>query len=182
MFKHRLINHFRVEPAGLRMSGRGDPILYDLLKFHRGHARVRGHDEFEERVVAAGERGFVVSLENRSERFPCFPFGMPTGKRLHAVEREIKLHWQRLFAPERAVIVKRGDALRHRHEVRRAGCGNLRDKRDDRPLGFAVVPRWQRIAGTGAEGECQCRQRGHGDASDKFHDERSFCLDEGILW
>ena len=41
----------------------GDPVLDDLLELHRGHAGVGGHDEFEERVVAAGERGFQITLE-----------------------------------------------------------------------------------------------------------------------
>ena len=110
-FEHRLINHFGVELAGLRMFRGGDPILDDLLKLHRGHARVRGHDEFEERVVTAGERGFQIALEQRSEGFFGLPFGMLRRERLHAVEREVELNGHRLLAPERAVVVKRGDAF-----------------------------------------------------------------------
>ena len=52
-FEHRLISHFSEELAGLWMFRGGDPILDDLLKFYRGHARMCGHDEFEDRVVAA---------------------------------------------------------------------------------------------------------------------------------
>ena len=33
----------------------GDPVLDDLLELLRGHARVRGHDQFQHRMVAAGE-------------------------------------------------------------------------------------------------------------------------------
>ena len=119
-FEHRLIDHFGEELAGLRMFRGGDPVLDDLLEFHRGHARVRGHEEFQERVVAAGERGFQIALEQRGERFLGLPLGMLRRERLHAVEREIQLNGHRLLAPERAVVVERGDALGHGHEISRA--------------------------------------------------------------
>ena len=123
----------------------GDPILDDLLELHRGHARVRGHEEFQDRVVTAGERGIQVALEQRGERFFRLPFGMLRRERLHAVEREVKLNGHRLLAPERAVVVEGGDAFRHRHEIRRAGFRDLLDKSDDGLLGRAVVPRGKRV-------------------------------------
>ena len=156
-FEHRLIDHFGEELAGLRMFRGGDPILDDLLKLHRGHARVRGHDEFEERVVAAGERGFQIALEQRGERFLGLPLGMLRRERLHAVEREVELHGHRLLAPERAVVVERGDAFGDRHEVRRAGPRHLLDEVDDGLLGLAVVPRGQRVGG--CERRCSESQR-----------------------
>ena len=139
-FEHRLINHFGVELAGLRMFRDGDPILDDLFKLHRGHAHVRGHDEFDERVVTAGKRGFQIALEQRGERFLGFPFGMLRRERLHAVEREVELNGNRLLTPERAVVVERGDAFRDWHEVRGAGLGDLFDEGHDGLLGWPVVP------------------------------------------
>ena len=56
--EHRLINHFGVELARLGMSRGGDPVLDDLFKILGGHARVRGHEEFENRLITAGERAF----------------------------------------------------------------------------------------------------------------------------
>ena len=129
----------------------GDPVLDDLLELLRGHAGVRGHDEFHERVVAAGERGFHIALEQRGERFLGLPLGMLRRERLHAVEREVELHRHRLLAPERAVVVERGDALGDRHEVRRAFLRHLLDEVDDGLLGLAVVPRWERV-GSASEG------------------------------
>ncbi len=146
-FEHRLIDHFGEELAGLRMFRGRDPVLDDLLELHRGHARVRGHDEFQQRVVAAGERGLQIALEQRGERFLVLPFGMLRRERLHAVEREVKLNGHRLLAPERAVVVERGDAFRHRHEVRRALLRDLRDELDDGLLRLAVVPRRKRVGG-----------------------------------
>ena len=84
---------------------------------HGGHARVRGRDEFHERVLAAGERGFQVALEQRGERLLVLPLGMLRRERLHAVEREVELDRHRLLAPERAVVVEDGDALGGRHEI-----------------------------------------------------------------
>ena len=69
-----------------------DPVLDDLLEFLRGHARVRGHDEFQERMFAAGERGFQIALEQRGERFLVLPFGVLRREHLHAVEREVQLN------------------------------------------------------------------------------------------
>ena len=50
---------------------------------------------------------------------------------LHSVEREIQLDRHRLLAPKRAVVVEGGDAFGDRHEVRRAGFGDVLDKGDD---------------------------------------------------
>jgi hypothetical protein len=49
------------------------------------------------------------------------------------------------LAPQRAVIVEHGDALRGRNEIRRAFLGNLFDKGNDGMLWRGVVPRWERI-------------------------------------
>ena len=95
----------------------GDPVLDDLLEFRRRHARVRGHDDFEDRVFAAGERAFHIALEQRGEWFLGFPLGMLRRECLHAVEREEQLEIHRLLAPERAVVVERGDALLRRNEI-----------------------------------------------------------------
>ena len=90
----------------------GDPVLDDLLEFGRRHARVRDHEDFEYRMFAPGERAFNIALEQRGEWFLRFPLGMLRRERLHAVEREEQLEIHRLLAPERAVVIERGDALR----------------------------------------------------------------------
>ena len=144
-FEHRLINHFRIELAGFRVLCGRNPILHDLFELHRGHARMRGHEEFQDHFVAACERSFQIALKQRCERFFRFPFGMQRCERLHAVECEIQLNGHRLLAPERAVVVERGDAFRHRHEVRRVRLGHFLDKGDDGLFGLAVVPRRKRV-------------------------------------
>ena len=118
----------------------GDPVLHDLFEFLRGHARVGGHDDFDHRVFAAGERGFHVALEQRRERFLVLPLRMLRREHLHAVEREEELEIHRLLGPERAVVVERGDALVRRNEVGRAFLGYFFDESDDGFLRRGVVP------------------------------------------
>src|SRR5206468_8098045 len=68
-FDHWLINALDERHFEFRMFRGREPVLDDLLKFRRGHARVRGHDELQERVVLTGERSFQITLEQRGERF-----------------------------------------------------------------------------------------------------------------
>ena len=102
-----------------------------LLEFLRRHARVRGHDDFEYRMFAAGERAFHIALEQRGKWLLRFPLRMLRRERLHAVEREEELEIHRLLAPERAVVVERGDAFLRRDEIRRAFLRHLRDESGD---------------------------------------------------
>jgi hypothetical protein len=94
------------------------PVLNDLLEFGRRHARVRDDNDFEHRAFASGERVLYIALEQRRKRFLRLPLRMLRRERLHAVEREEELKIQWLLAPERAVIVERGDTLLRWHEVR----------------------------------------------------------------
>ena len=110
------------------MPGGRDPVVDDLLEFVGRHAGVRDHDDFGDRPLAAGERAFHVALEQRRERLLVLPLGMLRRERLDAVEREEELEIHRLLAPERAVVVERGDALGRRHKVGRTFLGHLGDE------------------------------------------------------
>ena len=61
------------------------------------------------------ERAFA--LQQRLERLLRFPFRMLRRHRFHAIKGEGHLEIERHFAPQCAVIVEGGDALRHRHEI-----------------------------------------------------------------
>ena len=103
------------------MLRRRDPVRDDLLEFLRRHARVRGHDQLDQRLFATGQRGFHIALEHGGERLLVLPLGMLWRQSVDPVENEERLKIHRLLGPERAVVVERGDAFRHRHEV----CGTL---------------------------------------------------------
>jgi hypothetical protein len=51
--------------------------------------------------------------------------------------------------PERAVVVKRGDAFRNRHKIWPAFLRHLPNKLDDGCVRQAIVPRGQRAGGAG---------------------------------
>ena len=67
--------------------------------------------------VLAGEGSFDVAPKQRSEGFRVLPFGMLRRQCLDPVEGEQDLEIERLFRPERAVIVESGDALGWLDEV-----------------------------------------------------------------
>ena len=153
--KHRLIGHFGEEPTGLRMLRGGDPILDDLLELHGGHARVCGHDDFEEWAVTAGKRRLQVALEQRGERLLGLPLRVLRCERFHPVERKIQLHGNRLLGPKRAVVVEGGDPLGRRDERRRTFLRHLFHEADDSLLRSSVVPGGERVGGKGRAREQQ---------------------------
>ena len=160
-FEHRLVDHLGEEPAGLRMLRGGDPVLDDPPELRGGHARVGGHDDFEQRLVAGGERGPQVPLEQRGERLLGLPLGVLRHQGLHTVECEVHLHGHRLLAPERAVVVEGGDSFGDGDKGGRAFRGHLLDEAEDALLCRPVVPGWKRVGGRGRV----CGRRGPGMTS-----------------
>src|SRR5206468_9566017 len=86
-------------------------------------------------------------------------------ERLHAIQREEHLEIHRLLAPERAVVVERGDALLRRYELRAALSRSRLDEFYDGLLGRSIVPRRKRVSGLCGDryendhaGECNCRE------------------------
>lgn len=156
-FEHGLVDHLRVELPRLWMAGRGDPVLDHPLEVRRGHACLGGHGQCDEGLVAAGQHALEVPLKDRGEGFLSFPFRMLWGKGLDPVQNEVDLEIERFFGPERAVVVKGGDALRHGHEIRRPFAGYLVDEGGDGRLVGAVVPGGQGMGRLG-EGEVAYEQ------------------------
>jgi hypothetical protein len=61
------------------------------------------------------------------------------------VDREGELSVQRLFCPQRAVIVEHRNTVRLRDEVRRVVIGNSGDEVHDRVLRGCLTPAWQAV-------------------------------------
>jgi len=72
--------------AGLRVSGGCQPIRDQFVEFFRGQSRMGGHRHLDQCLLAAGEGGLEIALENRGERLLGFPFGMLRRELLDAVE------------------------------------------------------------------------------------------------
>src|SRR5215207_918083 len=59
--------------ASLRMSGRGDPLLYIAAEFVGCHAGVGGGHDRQHALLAARRDALRITLEQRRERLFAFP-------------------------------------------------------------------------------------------------------------
>ena len=82
-------------------------------------------------------------------------------QRLHAVEGEGELRVDRLFEPERAVIVEGGDAVFDRYVIAAFRLAYLGHEVDDGLLGGPVVPGGQGIIGSERRAP-QCQEYDNG--------------------
>ena len=94
-----------------------DPVEHRLAEFVGRHAGVGRRHDLQQALFAGGRQRLHVLVEQRLERLRRLPFRMLRRHRLDAIEGEHDLEVDRLFAPQRAVIVEGGDALLGRHEV-----------------------------------------------------------------
>src|SRR5262245_52976975 len=94
----------------------------------------------EQTLLAQRGQGFHVMFEQRLERLLRLPFRVLRRHRLYAIKCEGKLEIERLFAPQRAIVVERCDAQLGRHEIRRPLRRHPRDEIHDRLLRRAFVP------------------------------------------
>jgi hypothetical protein len=93
---------------------------------------MRDRDHLAERLeVAFGRRG------NRRIRREGRISGRHGPRR---VQGELRLEIDRLFGPQRPVVVEHSDARRRRHVVLAGGIGHGAHERDDARPGCAVVP------------------------------------------
>lgn len=83
--QHRLIDHFRLEPARPRMSGCCDPLPDGVVEFIGSHAGMRRCHQLHQAFHARCGDGFHIALEQRGEWLPRFPFGMLGREGLHTI-------------------------------------------------------------------------------------------------
>ena len=114
------------------------------------HAGVRRHHQFGEPVHADGHDAREVAVQNGLEGLETLPFGVLGRQSPDAVDHEMRLGGQRLFDPQRAVIVEHGDAVGRGDEIGVAHGGHAGDEIKDRLPRRAVSPgRQQRAGGFG---------------------------------
>jgi hypothetical protein len=118
----------------------GDPGADDVCELVRRHARMRGHDERDQPLLAALRQRVHVAVEDGLERLGRAPFGMLRREMPDAVDGKEQLEIGGLLRPETAVVVKDGDALRGRDEVGAALGGDAPDEVRDGGPRRAVVP------------------------------------------
>ena len=148
------------------MLRRREPVLDDLLELLGRHARVRGHDDLDDRGLAARERSFHVALEQRGERLLVLPL-RDAAARAPSPGRGRRAAGNTSAARPRAC--RRCRTWRCARQAARSASEPSSwspcDELDDGLLGRAVVPRGQRVGlglGANAEGE----QGGKGKKTD----------------
>ena len=150
------------------MLGGGDPVQNGFGERLGGHAAMRRHHDCDQALLSAGHQRLHIAAEHGLERLLGLPFRVPRRHRPDFVEGESQLEIERLFAPQRAVIVECGDAQLGRHEIRRARCGHAGYEVGDGFLHRAVVPGRQRI-GRGRGGRGGLREGRTPRAGKKHH-------------
>ena len=134
----------------------GQPTGHDLLELLGRHAGMSRHRHFKQGVLAASQRRFHVAFEHRCERLPCLPLRVLGRKFFDSVKDKEGLEVHRLFSPQAAVVVERGDTLVRRNKIGGVLLRHFLDKSDDGFFGLAVVPGRQRVSGMSiVGGDCQ---------------------------
>src|SRR5262249_16849380 len=96
------------------------------------------------------KEGIVIVFKHRFKRL-ALNYRRVLGRQFrHPIEHEKELRLKRLLAPKSAIVVKRGDALSRRHEIRFSLIGYARDKVENGGFGCAIVPGGKRLR------VCQC--------------------------
>ena len=136
----RKVGCFGESASELRMLRLPEPIDGRLAKLVDRHARVRGEPRHESLFLREGRDGLEIFLEERLVRLRRPQLGLESGEMLELIQGEEHLHLHRVFAPQRAVVVERGNALRRRHIIAAAFACHAPDQVEDRLFRGAVIP------------------------------------------
>src|SRR5262249_15000868 len=140
-----LISSIRMRTLETRMPRRRGPPQNFLGKFFHAHAAMRRRYDCEQTLLAQRGQGFHVMFEQRLERLLRLPFRVLRRHHLHAIKCEGKLKIERLFAPQRAIVVERCGAQLGRHEIRDR-CAVTRATKST--IDFFVAPSFQEGRGS----------------------------------
>jgi hypothetical protein len=86
------------------------------------------------------QAAFVIVAEKPGVLFEAQPAQPRRCERMHSVEREHGLGIQRMFDPERAVLIEGGDAVFRRHEISARWVSGRMDKAQNRLLCWPFIP------------------------------------------
>ncbi len=146
------------------MFGGREPLLYFGAELVHRHAGKGGGENLLKVLHREFRHCLPVAGEDTIERLDVLEFRFLFYQRRHALQAIHHLRVHRVLNPERAVLVKGGNAI--------LGCdilgiglvvGHLLDESQDGLFGGAVVPRWQWFLGFRAGGAPD-NERQHGDS------------------
>jgi hypothetical protein len=92
---------------------------------------MRGEHQLKNCLLAKTHQRLEVQLEQRLERLALLHGRILAGELLDPINEKKGLHLQRLLAPERAVVIKDGDAFCRWHEVWSALPRHAHDEVED---------------------------------------------------
>ena len=113
------------------MPAGGQPVPRMSLELVLGHPGVGEGSDLEQPLLAEFRDRRHVAFEIGLEGLALLEARIGVGERLQPVAAEEELHLQRLLAPQGAVIVEGGDALRRRHKIRSARRRHARNEIED---------------------------------------------------
>lgn len=128
------------------MSGGPDPVEHGSGELIRRHARMSRGDDLQQAFLAGFGQRLGVVVQQRLERLLGPPLWMLRCHRLDLIDGEGELKIERLFAPQRAIIVESCDPLGRWHELLAVLGRHACDEVDDGLLGGAIGPGRQRVA------------------------------------
>src|SRR5580692_10362165 len=121
------------------MLRRREPSGRDFVELLVRYACMGGEGQLIERLQAEPEERIVIVFEDRLERLALGHRRVLSRQFLDPVKGEKELGLKRLLAAERAIVVKRCDALGWRRKVGAAPLGHRPDKVEDRGFRGALV-------------------------------------------
>jgi hypothetical protein len=91
--------------------GRREPVFYEPQERLRAHPRMGHRDDLHPIRLSELAHRRVVARKYRLEWLRLFPFRMARSHLTQARKRKCGLPVQGMFRPERAVLIKRRDAI-----------------------------------------------------------------------
>ena len=145
-FEHRLIDHLRVSP--LPVTGCLAVAIQSFTIFSNSSVVMPAWVAMTISIIAfspPASAALTSPLSSEAKGSLSFHSGCCGASAFTRSKAKMELEIHRLFGPERAVVVERGDALGRRHEVGRIVLRDLCHEFEDRRLGRPVIPRGERI-------------------------------------
>jgi hypothetical protein len=153
--EHGLIDTTDVGASELGVLGGGQERLRRPFEILDGRVRISGEEATGHLEKFAVVASIVLGNDAAQPGVVSFDDGLPglagaerwiAGRHLaDAAKQEIGLDRQRLFAPERAVVVEHRHAIDGGNVVAAPAPGHPLDEVDDGPLGRTVIPRRELI-------------------------------------
>jgi hypothetical protein len=122
-----------------------EPIAHRRVELTGRHPAVRGDHHLTQPFVAVGHECLCIAIHDHLVRLTIAKLGMGIQERRDARKRVHDLDVHRLLAPQRAVVIKDGDAIGDGNKLLPGRVGDTTDEAHDDSLRRVVAPARKRI-------------------------------------